>query len=115
MAILNIPQQFSHKRLSSGFKIRVFSAFTALVNYFRFSLGLGEGGREQQKMQMRVGEGSPGGSPSLYIISTAVTPGYELPFSSRTGTMQQGGPKDDKETALNSLFRALAWLSQLSI
>ena len=49
-------------------------------------------------MQRRVGEGSPGDSPSLYIISIAVTPGYMLPFSSQTGTMKQWGPKEGEET-----------------
>lgn len=49
-------------------------------------------------MQRRVREGSPGDSPSLYIISIAVAPGYMLPFSSQTGTMKQWGPKAGEET-----------------
>lgn len=32
-------------------------------------------------------------SPSLYIISMAVTPGYKPPFSSQIGTMKQWGPE----------------------
>ena len=56
----------------------------------------GSGG-EEAKAQ-RVEEGPPANSPSLCIISTTVTPGYKLPFSSRTGTMKQWGPKDGGKT-----------------
>lgn len=60
-----------------------------------------------QEVLMMVEEVSPGDSPSLYIISIAVTPGYKLPFSSRMGTMKQWGPEDGRETFAKLSFLKL--------
>lgn len=63
----------------------------------RFSLAVvGAGGPMGGISQHRGG--SPEDSPSLCIISTAVTPGYKFPCSSLIGTMKQWGPKEGTET-----------------
>ena len=62
------------------------------------------GAESRQEVQMRIEGVSSGDSPSLYIISIAVTPGYKLPFSSRIGTIKQWGPEEGKETVAKLSF-----------
>lgn len=52
---------------------------------------------------MRPGQ-SPEDSPSLYVTSTTVTPGYKLPFSLQTRAMKQWGPKGGKEMGAKFCF-----------
>lgn len=54
--------------------------------------------REQTTGTNKHRGGSLDDSPSLCIMSIAVTPGYKFPFSSLIGTIKQWGPKEDKQT-----------------